>query len=354
MALLRDLRRNVPLVGGAIAVAFVLQHLGWCTLREAVITTGSWFAVVAVIDALAMACDAWAICGFVRHHSEISYWRVLVAQATGYAVNRVTPGSSLGEPIKVGLLMADIPRSVAISSIVLYNLATIMVGVVAIAIGTVALIALGLPGAEIVIWVSSSVLFIAMIAALVLVRRGLFTTLLSAATFIGLVGAARAAGWRVRFAEIDGQLRWFGDRASWRSLGFVCASRALNWLGTIALVRALGTPLSAPIVIGVTSLGILISWTSNLMPLGLGIADGGTYELYGVLGASPEAGLAFAMVNRARGCLLALVGLAIYAVSTYLSGRRISDRHVRGAARSPRGELATPKSLRGRALILRA
>jgi uncharacterized membrane protein YbhN (UPF0104 family) len=63
------------------------------------------------------------------------------------------------------------------------------------------------------------------------------------------------------------------------------------------------------------SVGILITWVSNVIPLGLGIADGSTYALYGVLGASPDAGLVFSMVNRLRTCVLAVVGLAVMAIA---------------------------------------
>ena len=55
---------------------------------------------------------------------------------------------------------------------------------------------------------------------------------------------------------------------------------------------------SAPLVVAMLSVGILISWLSNVLPLGLGLADGTNYALYGLLGASPEAGLVFTMTAR--------------------------------------------------------
>ena len=57
---------------------------------------------------------------------------------------------------------------------------------------------------------------------------------------------------------------------------------------------------------------------SNIVPLGLGIADGTNYALYGVLGASPAAGLVFTMINRVRTCVLAVMGLAVLAIANAL------------------------------------
>jgi hypothetical protein len=48
------------------------------------------------------------------------------------------------------------------------------------------------------------------------------------------------------------------------------------------------------------------------VPLGIGVADGGQYELHALFGSSAETGLAFAMADRARTCLLALLGLVIF------------------------------------------
>ena len=69
------------------------------------------------------------------------------------------------------------------------------------------------------------------------------------------------------------------------------------------------------------SVGILISWLSNVLPLGLGLADGTNYALYGLLGASPEAGLVFTMVNRLRTVVLAVMGLAIMAIANAMHRR---------------------------------
>jgi len=85
--------------------------------------------------------------------------------------------------------------------------------------------------------------------------------------------------------------------------------------------------MTAPVVIGMMSVGIVVTWMSNIVPLGLGLADGTNYFLYGALGASPLAGLAFTMVNRTRTCVLAAMGLTVMAASNLSDrARPLSDR----------------------------
>ncbi|HEY1818020.1 MAG TPA: lysylphosphatidylglycerol synthase domain-containing protein [Kofleriaceae bacterium] len=324
MAASRWARRAIPIVVGAAMVALLLDHVGWGAVHAAIASAGPWCLVVVVIDVAGLACDAAAIASFARPHAAIAYRRAFVAQATGYVINQLTPGNSLGEPVKVSILGAEAPRDVAISAIVLYNLATVVVGAAAIAFGApFALLALDLPPAlGIASWVGVGVVVAAVAGLFVALRRGLCATSIELLRRCRAIGGARAARWTARTATIDVHLRELGGPASRRGLGFACASRAASWLGTLVLLPALGVPLTAPSVLAVLSLGVLISWLSDAMPLGLGIADGGQCTLYTALGATPAVGLAVAMIGRARACLAGMVALAIAAVVT--RGHRLS------------------------------
>jgi hypothetical protein len=68
-------------------------------------------------------------------------------------------------------------------------------------------------------------------------------------------------------------------------------------------------------VVAALSVGVIVTWISNIVPLGLGIADGANYVLYGVLGATHAAGLVFTMINRLRTVVLALMGLVVMAIA---------------------------------------
>src|SRR5205085_1029994 len=98
------------LVIGAVALVFLLDNIGWDRAKGAIVEAGWWFAVIAAIDLGSVFCDARGIYSFMRPKAEISYWRVFAAQASGLAINRLTPGNSLGEPTKVTMLAGYAPQ----------------------------------------------------------------------------------------------------------------------------------------------------------------------------------------------------------------------------------------------------
>jgi hypothetical protein len=74
-------------------------------------------------------------------------------------------------------------------------------------------------------------------------------------------------------------------------------------------------PLSPKIVVAALSVGVIVTWAANIVPLGLGIADGANYVLYGMLGATAAAGLVFTMINRLRTVVLAMMGLVVMGIA---------------------------------------
>jgi hypothetical protein len=105
---------------GGTALAWMLQRLGWDNARKIVLDVGLWFPVIVALDIGAMLCDAGAIHQFMRPEARmVSFWRVFAAQASGRAINILTPGGALGETTKVTMLITHAPRDRVISSIVL-------------------------------------------------------------------------------------------------------------------------------------------------------------------------------------------------------------------------------------------
>ena len=323
---------GVVLVIGVAGFAFVVHRLGWAGMRHAVLGVGAWFAVIAVIDLCSALCDAFGIHGFLRPKVRISYWRVFAAQISGIAINRLTPGNSLGEPVKVTMLVRAVPVDTAVSSIVMFNLTTIYVGIAAIVLGVpLTALMLDLPQrVAMIVWIGLAILVAIAIAIAVLVRRGAIGTLIGALVALHVISGERGERWRTRIASIDARLRSIGDARSsglYRGLAGVLGSRVLNGLGTVVVLHAADIPLTAPLVIASLSVGILVTWMSNVVPLGLGLADGTNYMLYGLLGAAPVAGLLFTMVNRLRTVVLALLGLSVMAIANALHQRNpvVSD-----------------------------
>lgn len=316
----------VVLVIGVIGLVFVVRHLGWAGIRQAVIGTGGWFLVIAAIDLASAMCDAFAIHGLVSASRRVSYWRVFAAQISGMAINRLTPGNTLGEPVKVTLLIRTVPVETAVSGIVMFNLITLYVGIAAIVIGVpVTVLLLDLPDrVQLAVWIAMAVLLAVATAIAIVVRRGALGTLISAIERVRMISASRAESWRAKVAPIDARVRSIGDTrtsGSGRGLAGVLASRALNGLGTIVVLHAADIPMTGPLVIASLTVGIVITWMSNIIPLGLGIADGTNYVLYGLLGAAPVSGLLFTMVNRLRTIVLAMIGLTVLGVANSLHRR---------------------------------
>lgn len=320
---LRHVLHGLALAVGGVALGVLLHAMGWERVRATLAGVGLWFVVMAAIDLASVACDAGGVHSFLRTHAPASYGRVFVAQASGLAINRLTPGNSLGEPIKVTMLMASVPRDAAISAIVMFNAATIFVAIAAIVIGVPATVLLSElpPQAELVVWIATGVLAAFATLLAIVLRRGAIGTVLGASARLGLLSSERAARWSASLSAIDASVRQLGRPGARRGFVFCVGSRLLNWSGTLAILIAADIPLDAPLVVAVLSVGILITWISNVIPLGLGLADGGNYALYGVLGATASTGLDFTMINRMRTCVLAMMGLVVMAAASALDRR---------------------------------
>jgi len=315
---------SIALAVGLIALAFVLNALGWAGLDQAITGTGAWFAAIAAVDLVSVACDAFAIHGLLGRTA--SYWNVFAAEASGIAINRLTPGNTLGEPVKVTMLTRQTTTTDAVAAVVLFNLVTMYVGIAAIALGVpITALLLDLPrAAAIVAWVGLAVLVAFAIVVALLVKRGAVATLVRGLVRIRAISVRRSEAWTARLGDLDAQLKQLGDanrKHIRRGLAGVLGSRLCNGLGTVLVIHACGIATTPPLVVAMLSVGILVTWFSNVVPLGLGIADGTNYALYDLLGATSAEGLVFTMVNRVRTVVLALMGLTIMAIANAFARR---------------------------------
>lgn len=315
------------LVLGSIGFAVALHQVGAYELHEIIVTVGISFAAVAAIDVASVFSDAFALHGYLRPHVPISYWRVFAVEFSGLAINRVSPMNSLGEPVKMTMLMRDVPGEHAVSAVVMFNLTNTYVALAAIAIGVpISVAMLDLSGRlALAVWTALGVLLVSAAALALLVRHGPLGTLIDALRALRLISDARKDRWRAKVGGIDERLRALGSlRAPGMRRGVigVIGSRVLNSIGTVVVVHAVGIPVSAALVIALLSIGILVGWIANIVPLGIGVSEGGNYGLYALFGASPHGGLLFALVNRLRTMLLAAIGLLVMAVANIVHRRR--------------------------------
>ena len=309
----------VMMIVGGVALYLILRHHGWSEFRVMLANVGWWFAVVLGLELAALLMDGAAIHAFMRPEARmISYWRVLAANVSGRALNVLTPGGALGEPTKLMLLSTHAPRARALSSLVLFNLSIAYIAVTMMLIGIpITLLALDVPDAvKVLVGIGLAVLVPAMIALAFVVRRGAVTTVVDILHRLRIIKSERAKDWRARLVDVDRHIRELHTNRSagtWKGILWVLASKSMSWSSSIALVAAVGVDVDAIMVVGVLSVGILISWISQIVPMGLGLQDGGNYALFGILGATGPQGLLVAMLQRARSVSIAILGLVVFA-----------------------------------------
>ncbi len=321
------------LVVGTVALVWMLDRLGMANVRAVFASVGNYFFVIVAFDLAALACEAAAIRELMRPEARmVGYVRVLAAQVSGRAINILTPGGALGEPTKITMLVSSAPRGRVVSSIVLLNLAAFYLSV-AIVIAGVPITALlvDLPhDLKLVVWIGLAILVPLVVAVGVMIQRGALGTLLTAARKLRLLSAERSATWAAKLADVDRHIR---ELQASRSPGtrsgllLVCAARLCSWSATTLVLYAVGVELHFTLLAGVFSIGVLIGWASAIVPFGLGVADGGNYALFTVLGATGTQGVFVTLVGRARSLTLALVGLLAMACAHTVNRIEIARRN---------------------------
>jgi hypothetical protein len=322
----------VVLVVGGAALAWMLNKLGWSNVERVLTGVGGWFGVIVALDIAALACEAAAIREFMRPESRmIAYWRVLAAQASGRAINILTPGGALGEATKVTMLVAHVPRGRVVSSIVMINLAAFYLSVAILIVGVpITALLVDLPDQlRVVVWTGLAVLIPLVVALGVLIQRGALGTVLASARRVGLLSPERAERWSAKLADVDRHIRELqSNRTAGTRMGlvFVCAARLCAWSATTVVLYTVGVEVGFTLLIGVFSVGVLIGWISAFVPFGLGVADAGNYALYDVLGAAGAHGVFVTLLGRARSLTLALLGLLVMAAGHTSSRLEIARR----------------------------
>lgn len=323
---------GVLVVGGA-ALAWMLHRMGWSNVRHVLGGVGGWFFLIVAFDIAALACEAAAIHQFMRPEQRmVKYWRVLAAQASGRAINILTPGGALGEATKITLLVSHAPRGRVVSSIVLLNLASFYLSVAILIVGVpITAVLVDLPhDLEVIVWIGLAVVVPLVIGLGIVIQRGALKTVLTAARGLRIISAERREKWSEKLLEVDRHLRELQSNQSPGVRGgllLVCAARLCGWTATTLVLIAVGVHIHFALLAGVFSVGVLIGWMSAFIPFGLGIADGGNYALFGVLGATGASGVFVTLLGRARSLTLAMLGLLVMLAAHTSSRLEIARRN---------------------------
>jgi uncharacterized membrane protein YbhN (UPF0104 family) len=325
----------VVMVLGGIGLAWMLRELGVSYLTDAIDSVGAWFLVILLLDLGTLCLDAAALHAFMRPEARmVSYWRVLAAQASGRAINVLTPTGALGEPTKLAMLMSHAPRDRVLSSLVLQNLAYLYLSVAVILIGTpIFFLLVDVPHeVKVLVAIGFAVLLPAMIALAVIIRRGAVTTLVGLIRGTRVISADRAKRWRERMAEVDRHIRELQHNRShgtWKGILWIGASKLVYWTSTLVLLATAGVDVNPTLVVGLFSVGVLIQWISNIVPMGLGLADGGNYALFDLVNQAGPHGVVITVLNRARSISVAILGLGAMAAMHAYNRMTLSRMHRR-------------------------
>ena len=301
---------------GVVALALTVHVVGPRVLLAHLAMIGPWFAVLLAIELLVTLCDAGVIHSMSRGPSAPSFRQVCIAQFAGRAVNSVTPGGALGDALRVSLLARECSTERIVAAVVFASLGTFITGLAVIAGGTIATaLMFEMPVVvEVLLLAVGAITAAAVIGLVLLVRRGMISVLARLARRLHLISEARFEHWRDRLADIDARLR--GDIQTEhrsRAIALVITSqllqRAVLW---VALVAA-GYSLDAAQLVAVLSAGVLLTWISALVPMGVGVSEGGNGVLFALIGAPASVGVALAFARRVNQIIFAALGFSVLA-----------------------------------------
>jgi uncharacterized protein (TIRG00374 family) len=306
------------IVGPSVIVGH-LREIGW------------FFVLIVATDVLSSVCDATAVYFMAQGQGAPSWRQCVVAQLAGRGVSAVTPGGNLGEPLKVGLLSRHCSPKRIVAAIMYVGLMLVVISFAVIATGAAATaflfdvphggVAALLAGAAIAAAIATTII--------VLIHRGMLSTLTSVLARLRIVSRRRRDTWRATLEEVDARLRGQDVERRRHALVFLVISQTLQKFLTFLVVFAAGYTLSAGQFLALVSAGVLLGWIATIIPMGLGISEGGNVALFSLIGAPSSLGLALALARRVNQIVFASIGFVV------LTADRVGTHiHVRVRSRS--------------------
>jgi len=322
------------LVVAIAALAFTIWDVGLFTLGKYLRLIGWWWLAIIPMEAVSTTLHATSMRAFMSPE-RIPLRHALLAQLAGRAVDAVTPSGNLGEVMKTSMLTEHVSQSRAVSTILLYNIVSFSIELLIIAAGCfgIALFVATPPGvAEIVVATGTGCLVIS-IGLYVLVRRGMLSSIAGVAVKLRVLSRARYGRWEAKLRGVDDKLRLVsGARMYDRWVGIVAlAASRLNSLGlSLMILHAVGVPITAQFVTVWTVASFVIYFASTLVPMGVGISEGGYWGFFRTMGHNPAQGVALVLARRTVTIMYAAVGLLL--VATNETVKRVRAQKAQKAA----------------------
>jgi hypothetical protein len=361
---------RISLVLAVIALVFTIRDIGLRTIATYFRRIGWWWIAVVILEVAITSLDAVAIRSFLSpEQAKVKLRSALLSQLAGRAVNAVTPSGNLGEAVKVSVLVEHVSQSRAVSTILLYNAVSFAVELLAVAVAVPFVVVL-VPMPAILSWLMIITCVVSTSLALglyVLIRYGALTILAPIArsfyvTFVRLrrfltdrsappyaLAPERYERWQRQLRDVADKMRLSGGaRRRDRQLGVaaVIASRLTSMSLSFMILHAVGESITPGFVAAFTVGGFIIYMTSTLVPMGVGISEGGNYALFRALGENPARGVTLVLARRVTQIVYAAIGLVLVTASETV--QRAQERHAERAAASaplpahPEVRLMTP------------
>ena len=326
---------RLSLVAALVALVYTIHNTGLATVGAYFRRIGWWWIAVVILEVVITTLDAIAIRAFMSPE-KIKLRSTLLAQLAGRAVNAVTPIGSLGEPMKIAVLTEHVSQSRAVATILLYNVVSFSVELAMVAVSA-PLVALLIPMPDTlrgIMFASGAICFVLSIGLYAFVRRGMLTSIASGLRKIRILSPARHERWHGKLAAVDDKIRGVEGgvggrpRARDRYLGIfaILASRLTSLSLSLMILHAVGEPLTVRFVAGYTAGGFVVYMLASLVPMGLGLTEGGYYSLFKALGKSPAAGARLTLARRATLIMYAAVGIILMTANETVRRARDSVR----------------------------
>lgn len=330
---------RISLILGVVALVLTIRTIGLVEIVKYFKRIGWGWVAVVIMEVAITTMDAIAIRAFLSPEQGLVKLRsTVLSQLAGRAVNAVTPTGNLGEAVKVSVLVDHVSESRAVATILLYNVVAFSVELVTVGIAA-SLMALFLPMPTTLRWgllVGGVIVLVIAFGLYTLVRRGV---LVSVAKL--LLSPQRYTRWEPKLRGVDDKMKLVeGARVRDRRLGImmVTLSRFTSMSLSFLLLIAMGEKLTIALVASITFGGFFIYMASALVPMGVGINEGGYSMLFRALGENPAPGTALVLARRVALIVYAAIGLVLVTASETV--QRARERQAERAAAS--GPLPVP------------
>ncbi len=301
---------------GLLLLGYLVGTLGLRQILDNLLVMRWWFPAVLALAFLWHVTNsiAWGF-AFPPDAFRPRLRTLFMAKLAGEAVNQLTPLANIGgEPLKAFLLKQQFPVSRSLAAVVVNKTAQIFTGLMFTLVGLGLVVAhWDLPQAlPLPVKAGLGVLGLlaaAMMAALYIKHRSMFSSLLAVFRAVGLGDfAARQMDSAVRTDASIG--RFYGEHKA--RFALVMFFHALGWLlgacETYVILEALGAGTDFEIAFLITALTVLINSLFFFMPSNIGVLEGGGVFLFLTLGLNPALGLSLAIVKRMRKIIWISIG----------------------------------------------